>query len=221
MRVIGYATLVTLVVVPLFLPASLSAQSKKRTDRSSTKVVIRHSGKSCCYGNRWLFEPYAGAFKDAYDVSPDDENTSALLGLRVGYLKSARARLLANVGYSRSDNVVDPQATSHFIYDNTWIFTTAGGEFDVVPGSTSASIGIQAGAAWRRLDLDGQVGLPDGQPAAAEGFSAQTVVIPAALLRHRLFSRATLTAGVHDYIFEAFEGSAQHSIALTAGLALR
>jgi hypothetical protein len=218
-----FARLITLSVLLLFLPTALAAQTRKRTSRQPTHVVVRTAKHDqCCYGNRWSFEPYAGALRDAYDISPDDENTAPLFGLRIGYLLGSRTRLLGNVGYSKSDNVSNPQGTtSFFVYDNTWVFTTGGAEFDVVPGRTSASIGLQAGAAWRRVDLDGRVGLPSGFPEDDSGFSSQEIVIPGAVARHRFTSRATLTAGLHDYIFDFVEGPAQHSLALTVGVAFR
>jgi hypothetical protein len=45
--------------------------------------------------------------------------------------------------------------------------------------------------------------------------------VPAVLLRHRVLTRATLFAGLHDYIFDVLEGPAQHSVAFTAGVAFR
>jgi hypothetical protein len=223
MHKITFVRLITLSVLLLFLPSALAAQSKKRTSRKPTHVVVRSVARDqCCRANRWLFEPYAGAFRDAYDISPDDENTAPLFGLRVGYMLGSRTRLLGNVGYSRTDDVSNPQGTtSYFLYDNTWVFTTGGAEFDVVPGRTSASIGVQAGAAWRRVDLDGRVGLPPGLPDDDRGFSSQEVVVPSVILRHRLLTRATLTAGLHDYIFDVLEGPAQHGLAVTVGLAFR
>lgn len=205
-------------VLALLLPGLVQAQSKKR----GTHVYVTTSKSDCCWGNRWSFEPYAGAFDDPYDISPDGDETGYLVGLRIGYMVGSRTRLGGNVGYSSVDNVGDPQGLSgYYVYDNTWVFTTAGGEFDVVPGRTSASIGLQAGAAWRRVDLDGQVGTPIGNPDGDSGFSGGEVLIPAVLLRHRLSSRATLTAGLHDHIFDFLEGTAKHGIGITAGVAFR
>lgn len=184
-------------------------------------MVVEHRERDR-WGNRWLLEPYAGAFNDAYDISPDGRNTGLLLGLRVGYLLGGRSRLLANVGYSESDDVANPLSSpSYFVYDNTWVFTTGGVEFDVIPGRTSASLGVQAGAAWRRVDFDGRIGSPAGVPEADEGFSSQEVIIPGLTARHRFTSRATLAIGLHDYIFDVFEGPAEHSVAFTAGITFR
>ena len=149
-------------------PAVAEAQySKGKSQRAPTHVVVvtRHD-KDCCRGNRFSLEPYAGAIKDAYDASPDGENTGYLVGFRVGYLLGGRTRLLGNIGYSSSDDVTDPGPLAAYpVFDNTWVFTTAGAEFDVVPGRTSASLGLQGGAAWRRVDVDGFV----GGPVPAEG----------------------------------------------------
>jgi hypothetical protein len=213
--------LCVLTLVALVAPAVAQAQHKRKPDYV---VTVRRSDheRDCCWGNRWTFEPYAGAIQDAYDASPDGDETGYLVGLRLGYLVGARTRLQANFGYSQTDNVSNPNGlSSYFVYDNNWIFTTGGGEFDVVPGRTSASVALQAGAAWRKVDVDGQIGTPAGTPQADPGFSAQEVVIPSVLLRHRLTSRATLTAGLHDYIFDVFEGPARHGVGVTLGAAFR
>jgi hypothetical protein len=210
-----------LAAATLLAPTLAEAQTKKRSGRTTTVRVV-DSRRDCCWGNRFSFEPYAGALRDAYDASPDDENTALLLGFRVGYLLTNRIRLLGNVGYSESDNVIDPQGTTaYYLYDNTWVYTTAGGEFDVVPGRASVSLGLQGGAAFRRVDLDGTVGTP-GLPAEPdEGFSAQEVLIPSLMARYRVYNRATIMAGLQDNIFDFADGAAKHSLAFTAGFSFR
>jgi hypothetical protein len=219
MRKLMFVLVASLTVSPALAEAQYS---KGKSKRGSTRVVhVSRNDSDCCRGNRFSLEPYAGAMKDAYDFSPDGENTGYLVGFRVGYLLGGRTRLLGNVGYSSSDDVVNPGPLAAYpIYDNTWVFTTAGAEFDVVPGRTSASLGLQGGAAWRRVDVDGFVGGPvpaDGD----EGFSAQEVLIPALMLRHRLTGRMTITAGLQDNIFDFLEGPAKHSLAVTAGVSFR
>lgn len=211
-----------LLAAVVLAPAAAEAQyAKGKSRRTPTRVQIRHND-DCCWGNRFSLEPYAGAMNDAYDASPDGEHTAYLIGFRVGYMLSGRSRLIGNVAYSESDNVSDPSvATAYHLYDNTWVFTTAGGEFDVVPGRTSASLGLQGGAAWRRVDLDGAVGSPLTAPEGDRNFSAQEVLIPSLSLRHRLTSRATIMAGLQDNIFDFLEGPAKHSLALTAGVSFR
>ena len=205
-------------------PAAADAQrSKSKSKRPGTRVVhVTRSDDGCCRGNRFSLEPYAGAMKDAYDISPDGEDTGYLVGFRVGYLLSNRARLLGNLAYSETDNVASTGSTpGSFIYDNTWVFTTAGAEFDVVPGRTSASLGLQGGAAWRRVDVDGLVGTPDDPIAGNGSFSASEVIIPSLMLRHRLSGRATIMGGVQDNIFDFLEGPAKHSLAAVAGISFR
>ncbi|HEY0670742.1 MAG TPA: hypothetical protein VGD27_00680 [Longimicrobiales bacterium] len=214
-------TLFALVLLVAIAPALAEAQSSRGKGRRTPARIMVQRG-DCCWGNRFFFEPYAGALKDAYDSSPDEEDTGLLIGFRTGYLLSSRARLVGNIAYSKVDDVADPQGLgSFYIYDNTWIFTTAGGEFDVVPGRTSVSLGLQGGAAWRRVDLDGTVGTPLAPPENDDSFSAHEVLIPSLLLRHRLTGRATIVAGAHDNIFDFLDGPAKHSLALTAGIAFR
>ena len=201
-------------IILALLPSALHAQS--------TRIYIRHSRSDCCWGNRFSLEPYVGAIKDPYDISPDDKNTSALFGFRVGYRTGARTRLLGNIGYTKSENVNNPQAlSSYYVYDNTWLFTTAGAEFDVVPGNTSASLGLQGGAAWRRTDLESVVGSPIGSSEEDRGFNASAVVIPSLTLRHRVSSRLGLMLSVHDNIFDVLEGPAQHGVGASIGVAFR
>ena len=216
--------MLVLVVLFAFSPAMAEAQSRSKSKRAPVRIVhVKRADRDCCWGNRFSFEPYAGAMNDAYDSSPDDENTGYLVGFRIGFLLSNRIRLLGNIGYSESDDVINtiPTPTSYFVYDNTWVFTTAGGEFDVVPGRTSVSLGLQGGAAWRRVDLDGSVGTPIGTPTPDDGFTAREVLIPGLALRHRLGSHITIMGGLHDNIFDFFDGPAKHSLAVTAGIAFR
>jgi hypothetical protein len=205
----------------LMIPSMVMGQTKRH--KGGTIVVRTTSHKNdCCWGNRFSLEPYVGVVKDVYDASPDGDNTSFLGGLKVGYMLGGRTRLLANFAYSESDNVGNPGPLENFYtYDNTWIFTTGGGEFDVVPGRTSASLGLQVGAAWRRVDLDNQVGSPLGQSEEDRGFSAHEVIIPSVTLRHRLTNRMTVVAGLQDNIFDVFEGPAQHGAAATLGISFR
>lgn len=181
----------------------------------------RNPSYGCCSTNRFYLEPYGGAFKDAYDVSPDDD-IGYQLGLRVGYDATARMRLVGNVNYSYAGDVSDPgPLTSYYVYDNVWVMTTGGFEFDVVPGNTSAALGVQAGVAWRKVELDETIGTPPGPAESSDSFSSYEVVIPGLTLRHRLNSRATLVLGIYDHIFDVLEGPAQHSPALTIGASFR
>lgn len=213
-----------ILIVLMLLPALLNAQSrgKKGRDGRTVTIVTQKHRSDCCWGNRFSLEPYGGAVKDAYDISPDGSNTAYLVGLKLGYRTGGRSRLIGNFGYSSSDNVSNPSGLgSYYVYDNTWLFTTAGAEYDVIPGRTSAALGVQAGAAWRRVDLDGQVGVPVGPSEEDRGFSAQELIVPSITLRHRLTSRATIVAGLHDYISDVFEGPAQHGVAATLGVSFR
>jgi hypothetical protein len=175
----------------------------------------------CCYGNRFSLDPYAGAMKDAYAIGASDD-LGYLVGFRVAYRLGSRTRLIGNLGYSNTENVSDPGTlASYYIYDNVWVMTTGGAEFDVVPGRTSASLGVQFGAGWRKLDLEGSVGTPLEAPQDDSNFSAYTMVMPTLTGRHRLNSRAALTLTLADHIFDAFDGPAQHSPALTLGVSFR
>ena len=221
MRKLLYVLVALLTLTPAAADAQRSTSKGKRAPVRVVRVTTKHDD-GCCRGNRFTLDPYAGAMRDAYDVSPDGEDIGYLVGFRVGYLLSSRGRLLTNIGYSESNNVaITGETPGQFIYDNTWIFTTVGGEFDVVPGRTSASLGLQAGAAWRRIDVDGFVGTPTAPLASDGSFEAQEVIIPALLLRHRLTSNATVFSGLQDNIFDFLDGATKHSVALMAGFSFR
>ena len=176
------------------------------------------------WGNPFSFEPFVGFFHDAYDIGDDDSRNTFTAGLKLGYDIGARTRLLGTVGYARSDDVANNAGAANYnVYDNTWILTVAGAEFDVVPGATSASVGLQAGAGWRKTTLDESVGpipLP-ANPPSDDGYSAYEVIVPSATLRHAVSRRASLSLTALDYIFDVFEGPAEHSPAVTLGLSIR
>lgn len=204
--VLGLAIVVT-------LPSLAEAQRRR--------VVRASSVDECCWGNRFSFDPYAGAMKDAYDIGAQDD-LGYLVGFRVAYTLGSRTRLLGNLGYSNTENVSDPAGlTSYHVYDNVWVMTTGGAEFDVVPGNTSASLGLQLGAGWRKLDHERTVGTPTEPAQTQDNFTAIDMVLPSLTFRHRLTSRASIMAALQDHIFDVLEGPAQHSPAITLGLSFR
>lgn len=201
----------------IIMPASADAQ-RRTTQRAPAKQPQRVSDYG--YYNRWSLEPYAGAFRDAYDLSA--VNTGYLVGGRIGYMLGPRWRLNGNVGYNETRDVAYSPLPTGVQYDNKWVLTTAGAEFDVVPGRTSASIGVNAGVGWRRVDLndDGAVPLP-GQSLASNGFTSYEVVVPGLTIRHRLATRTAIMLRFEDYMFDVFEGPTDHSLAVSLGLSFR
>jgi hypothetical protein len=199
----------------VLVPGAADAQRKRVYTTSSS------NDGDCCYGNRFSLEPYAGAMKDAYDIGAGGD-TGYLVGFRVGYTMGSRTRLLGNFGYSNTENVSNPgPLTSYYVYDNVWVMTTGGAEFDVVPGRTSASLGLQAGVGWRKLDLEGSVGAPVIAAEPSDRFTAYEMLLPSITMRHRLSSRATAQVGLQDHMFNVLEGTTQHSPALTLGFSFR
>ena len=206
---------VVLTTIALLLPAAVQAQKSK----SRTHVTVRSD--DCCYYNKFTLDPYAGALKDAYDIGSSGD-TGVLLGFRVGYHVGSRSRLLGNFGYSNTENVAASRGLQdYYIYDNVWVLTTGGMEFDVIPGRTSASLGLQVGAGWRRVDLEGTVGAPGFAPSNTRNFSAYEVVLPSLTVRHWLSNRAGVMAALQDHMFDVFGGPTQHSPALVLGASFR
>ena len=174
--------------------------------------------------NRFRLEPYVGAYNDSYDISPDGDNTGLRLGARVGYDVGRRGRLLADVAYTRTANVSNPQGLeNYFVYDNVWALTTAGVEYDVITGSNSIALGIRAGAGWRRNDLTGKVGAPAPHTDwySGGGFSPIDVVVPSLTLRREVTRGAGVFVTLENHIFDVLEGPADHSPSLSVGLSLR
>ncbi|MBW3535936.1 MAG: hypothetical protein KY453_12100, partial [Gemmatimonadetes bacterium] len=114
--------------------------------------------------------PYVALFKDAYDIGADG-STGALAGLRLGYTLGERTRLVGNVGYGEAGDVARAPAgsTDHHVYENQWVMTTAGAEYDVLPGRTAVARGLQVGAGWRRLSVTGSIGDPAGDDGLGGG----------------------------------------------------
>jgi hypothetical protein len=194
-----------LAAVVLFLPEGASAQRR---------------GSSCCKANPFSFAPYAGAWKDALDISEDDENTGYILGFRVGYDISHRGRLVGDIAYAESDDVANSAgALNYNVYDNSWIMTTGGAEYDIIPGPTSVTLAAQAGAGWRKVSLDETVGFP-GPADDSGGYVAHLLLLPRISVRHSFSGRTAVEVSVMDHIFPD-ASRVEHSPALTFGFSFR
>jgi hypothetical protein len=168
-------------------------------------------------------EPYVGLFHDAYDIGANG-SMGALVGVRVGYDLSARARLVGNLGLGSSSDVtsVSPGLADYSIYGNRWLMTTAGVEYDVASGPTALALGLQAGAGWRQMRWEDQVGSPaNPREFASNSYAFYDVVVPSLTLRRQITPRASVTLGVSDYVFDVLEWSPDHSPALSLGVSLR
>lgn len=175
-------------------------------------------------GNPWFLESFAGAFHDSYDISPDGARTAAHFGIRIGYDLDPRTRVVGTLGYADSKNVSDPNGlTNHFVYGNTWVLSTIGAEYDLIPGRTRIALGLHAGAGWRRIDTEGRVGSPAPETDAygGDGFEAIDVLVPTITVRRDLTARAALSLGLQDHMFDVLEGPVDHSPAITLGISLR
>lgn len=202
---------VLLVLMFLLLPGSVEGQRRR------VHVSVDR-------GNPFSFEPYVGFYRDAYDIGEDDDRTTYLVGFQLGHRLGDRARLLGTVGYAKADDVAsNPGDVVTNVYDNTWILTTLGAEYAVVPGNTSIAVGAQAGVGWRKTTIDedeGSLPMP-GQAGSDDGFAALDVVVPHVTLRYWVTRRAALTLRVQDYMFDVFEGPVDHAPAATLGLTIR
>lgn len=174
---------------------------------------------ACCKANPWSFSPYAGFIKDAYDISPDGDDTGWQLGFRIGYALSERARLIGNIGYAESDDVSSgPMTVDRVVYDNQYIITMGGAEYDIIPGNTSVSLGGEVGGLWREVAQDEQIGQPLPGQSLESGYSFYFALAPTLTVRHGFSARTALEIGVRDYIVP---DGVDHMPALTIGFRFR
>lgn len=170
------------------------------------------------------FEPYVGWFADAYDVGADGK-TGPIGGVRIGYDVGRRGRLVGTLGLGSSSDVasVPSGAQDYWVYGNRWLMTTAGAEYDVIAdGPTAVALGLQAGAGWRKVLAEDQVGTPANPGEfATGGYSFYDVVVPSLSVRQRLSRRTSITFALTDYVFDVLEAELDHSPGLSVGVSLR
>jgi hypothetical protein len=156
----------------------------------------------------WTVQPFGGMFVDAYDVGVDGSRTGGLLGLEVGRRIAPGVRGVATVAYARVHDVGgrSPGVPYH-VLANEWVFAAVGPAFDVAVGRATASISLQAGAAWRRTPVVGLVGRTEVDPwLARTDFSVTSVVIPGIALRLPVSHRVSLGGGASFYGTSLDEG---------------
>lgn len=168
-------------------------------------------------------EPHVGLFFDTYDISADGNRLGALGGFRLSYQWQERTRLTGHFSMAQGQDVaLTPSTPDYFVYDNNWLMATGGGEFDLVPGRTRLSLGLQAGLAWRQVTVDRRQGNPPPElDLSDDGYSTLDVVKPGLYVRHPLGARMLLVLGIEDHIFDLSELSPDHSLGLSVGLSFR
>lgn len=171
--------------------------------------------------NPWSFSPWAGVFRDAYDVSADGDDTGWQLGFRLGYDLGGRTRLVGTLGYAESDDVAsNPSTLPYYVYDNQYIITTGGAEYDILPGNTSVSLGVELGGLWREVAFDHVLGGEAVNDVIEDaGYTFHFAVAPALVVRHGFTSRTALELGVRDYLLP--DGQVDHFPALSVGFRFR
>lgn len=171
--------------------------------------------------NPVTLQPYVGTFVDTDQANARGNIPGVLTGLQLGYALTDRARVTGNLGYSKVGNIGNPNGLSdYYVYDLSYILTTAGAEYDIISGPTSAALGLQVGVAWDRVETAGKV----GDPAASaefrdDGFSPDFTIAPGFTVRHWFTPRAALSLGVQNYM--VLEGPIQHSPAFSLGVTFR
>lgn len=163
-------------------------------------------------GTRFTVEPFAGAFfgpSAHWEESGEANRPGVVAGLTLGYDLSPRARLTATAGYAAVNQFgrfgVEPR--DYFVYgQNSWLLT-GGGEYTVLPGRTSAALGLEAGAIVDTEDPEGVVGAPSERVVqdyrlAVDGSYApvRATVVPRITLEHRFTPAVALRVGARDYL---------------------
>jgi len=174
-------------------------------------------------GARGTIEPYAGVFWNRYDVGRDRSRLGGIAGLRAGYGGNSIVRLVGNVAYAHSGDVGGPMTgASYFVYDNDWIVATGGAETQwITAGRSSAALGIEVGAAWRRTVRDGQVGTPTDDGYGRDDWSPVDLVVPSFAARYRVGARTTMSFAFRAHVSDMLEGGNKISPAVTLGLSFR
>ncbi len=172
--------------------------------------------------NRFSAELYAGVYFDRTYVGALDAGPAPLGGLRASYALSARTRLLADVGFTDLDAVTRVGSEDSYVIwgAKEWL-TTAGAEFDLLPGRTSVSAGLEFGAILGEEDVERVVGsnvredfYPDG------GYSVSATAVPSIVVGRAVTRRAQLRLSIRDYIVVDNAPWTQN-LALALGLSLR
>ena len=173
--------------------------------------------------DRVLVEPHVGLFFDSYDISADGNRLGAMGGFRVSYALASRTRLAGHFTLAQGQDVaLTPPAADFYVYDNNWLMATGGAEYDLTPGRTRLSLGLQAGLAWRQVAIDRRQGTPPPElDLSDDGYSTLDVVKPGVYLRHPLGARTLLVLGVEDHIFDLVELSPDHSFGFSLGVSFR
>ena len=190
------------VVLIMALMAPQAAEAQRRNSWGAT--------------NPYSFSPYVGVYKDAYDRAADGSDVGWMVGFKAGYQEGDRTTFHLNLAYAHANDVASRTVLNNTVVDNRWVITTVGGDFALVPGTTSIAIGLDAGVAWRSNTTS-----TAGGDARSDGWATYETVAPALTLRHHFSQRSSLSLSAQDYILDFFEGPVQHSPALTLGLSFR
>lgn len=170
----------------------------------------------------FTLEPYGGVFFDnafSGDVGLDREG--AVGGLRIGWRLGDRTRLVADLGYVEIDGAGHIGVTPDlFVYGVNQVQTTMGVDWTLLPGRTSALLGLQAGVVWRGEEIEGVVGDPLPQWDETGGWTPHLVATPSVALRRDLNRRLGVELRLSDQLMLA-DADVGHSPSLTLGISLR
>lgn len=184
-------------------------------------------------------EPFVGVYFDEY-VGVDfisspygrrETKPGILTGVSLGYSLDERLRLTGNLGYAKVEEFgpFGSDAQNHFIYGSKSLFATGGAEYDLLPGRTRLSLGVEAGVVASAETDEGVVGAPSEgfREAYQDHFNnfengydqIDPVVVPNLTLGYRLAPGVALDLGVRDYVFMN-DSSLNQNPAVTFGISL-
>lgn len=159
----------------------------------------------------------------AYFVNVDTRDLGGggiLAGVRFGLPFGEDLRLVAEIARTEANDVGRVGFTQNYVVfgEDHWL-TSAGLAFDVLDGRTSAVLGFQAGAVFRKTEAEEIVG-PEGRNyLPSEEYTPSILVAPVAAVEYSLSSAVSLRLAFKDYLLSPFQ-SARHQLALTAGVSI-
>ena len=171
---------------------------------------------------RWpvAVEPFAGVIDDAYDVGDDGSTLGWLAGARVSMRATPPLRFTLTASYGRTSDVGYHSPARTVAGRNEWVLSTVGVEHELQRGPVRIGVGVDLGAAWRRIAPQARVSDPVEASYFGNDWSPTEALVPGVAVRYPFTRRlaASLAGRLHLYHFLE---NARASPALTFGLVVR
>ena len=164
-------------------------------------------------------EPFAGVIDDAYDVGDDGSTLGMIVGARVTVRPTAPLRLTVTASYGRTPDVGYHAPAYAVAGRNDWVLSTVGVEHEGQRGPVRVGVGVELGAAWRRISPEGPVSDPVDVDRFSGGWSPTEALVPNAAVRYPVSRRLAASVSGRLHVYHFLE-NARVSPALTFGLVM-